>query len=529
MHRGKTIIIVIALLLASLVIVVLVNNYSTNPGNDERPFYFGVTFCGESVAEAKALIDRVKNFTNLFVLLSGPLWGDTEAMYEIGDYAVANNLSYIVSSETEGFIGYDVSDEYRKWVGSWIDYREWIESWVDTVRNRWGDKFLGLYYGDEEGGKLIDTHLSIFPGFGFNVSLSKGFGVVVTYENGTKMSFRNDGTIEIYVPEYSPEPERGTLFVTFPNSTGIQIKNVTDLTEEEKSSYPEGTRFLWLSDGPVLLHETASYYYENGDIKVVENPGNLVVTAEDGSQLRNQYPMYGSVWNKNPIRTFDDIADLFVDSESYNYEWLKTKNITLLTSDYALYWWDYLRGFDFVLAQLGWNNTVAQEIGLVRGAASMQNKSWGTIITWTYRDEPYLASGGTIYEQMRISYECGADYVVLFNYAPEMDGEYGILQDEHLQAMEQFWTDVVQDPEIVHGGIGAEAVLVLPEDYGWGMRNPNEKVWGIWGPDEKSEQIWNILQDTLEQYGTQLDMVYTDTEFPVTGKYSKIVYWNQTD
>jgi hypothetical protein len=219
---------------------------------------------------------------------------------------------------------------------------------------------------------------------------------------------------------------------------------------------------------------------------------------------------------------------LFVNSNGNNYEWLKSKNATFFTSDYALYWWDYLSGFDFVLAQLGWNNTAAQEIGLVRGAANMQGKSWGTIITWTYRDEPYLASGDTIYEQMKLSYECGAEYVVVFNYAEDMDGLYGILQEEHLQAMEQFWTNVVQNSEVVHGGIEAEAALVLPQSYGWAMRNPNEPIWGIWDTDEESEQIWNLLQDNLAQYGPHLDIVYDSTEFPVTGKYSQIVYWNQT-
>lgn len=252
------------------------------------------------------------------------------------------------------------------------------------------------------------------------------------------------------------------------------------------------------------------------------------ITAENGSEIISQFESYSSVLEKNPIKNFDDAAQRFVSNNQNNYEWLINKNVTLFTSDYGLYWWDYLSGFDFVLAELGWNNTAAQEIGLVRGAANLQDKSWGTIVTWTYRHEPYLASGDTIYEQMKLSYECGAEYVVVFNYAPDMEGTYGILQDEHLQAMEQFWTDVVENPEVVHGGIEAEAVLVLPENYGWGMRNPSENIWGIWSPDEKMEQIWSILQDSLAQYGPRLDIVYESAEFPVTGKYPKTIYWNQT-
>jgi hypothetical protein len=80
-----------------------------------------------------------------------------------------------------------------------------------------------------------------------------------------------------------------------------------------------------------------------------------------------------------------------------------------MTSDYALYWWDYQGGYDTVFAQLGWNNTVAQEIGLVRGAADLQGKDWGTIITWKYMQAPYLPDGDEMFDQMKTSYKAGAN------------------------------------------------------------------------------------------------------------------------
>jgi len=60
--------------------------------DQQKPFYVGVTYCGSSVQEAKELIDKVKNYINLFTLQSGPLMTNTEAMNEIGDYAYAANL-----------------------------------------------------------------------------------------------------------------------------------------------------------------------------------------------------------------------------------------------------------------------------------------------------------------------------------------------------------------------------------------------------------------------------------------------------
>lgn len=186
-------------------------------------------------------------------------------------------------------------------------------------------------------------------------------------------------------------------------------------------------------------------------------------------------------------------------------------------------------GYDTIFAQVGWNHTLEQDIALVRGAATLQNKSWGTIITWKYDHPPCLDTARNIYNQMRTSYDAGAEYIVLFNYPtyPE-DNKYGVMTDAHFTALESFWKYIVQNPAVVHGKTKAEAVLVLPKNYGWGMRNPEDTIWALWGPDEKSEQIWAISRQLLAQYGTALDIVYDDPAFPVTGRYQQIYYWNQT-
>ena len=203
-------------------------------------------------------------------------------------------------------------------------------------------------------------------------------------------------------------------------------------------------------------------------------------------------------------------------------------DLKLFTSDYALYWWDYKGGYDTVFAHLGWNNSVAQEIDLVRGAANSQGKSWGTILTWKYTHAPYLTNGTEMFDQMKTSYEAGAEYIIVFNYAEDMSGPYGTMQEEHFDALERFWNEVVQNLEITHGGIIVEAALVLPKDYGLGLRTMDDKIWGLWNTDDTSEQILNQLQSKLNQYGTKLDIVYDDPAFPVEGKYDNVFYWNQT-
>ncbi|MFC1487171.1 hypothetical protein ACFLRN_05740 [Thermoproteota archaeon] len=228
---------------------------------------------------------------------------------------------------------------------------------------------------------------------------------------------------------------------------------------------------------------------------------------------------------------FSDAATQFIHaiSTSFSMRLLHDKTVPVFTSDYALYHYDYLAGFNTVFAELGWNNSRIQEIALCRGASKILNNDWGVILTWTYSQPPYIGSGAEIYQDMVTAYEAGAKYVVVFDYPKyPIDNQFGILTDEHFLAMENFWNEVVLNPEVKHGSIIGETALVLPKNYGWGMRNLNDKIWGLWGPDEKSPQIWKLSRNLLEQYGLGLDIVYEDSEFPLKDKYGQIFYWNQT-
>ena len=129
-----------------------------------------------------------------------------------------------------------------------------------------------------------------------------------------------------------------------------------------------------------------------------------------------------------PFKSYDEAADLFIDLylSIFTNEIQDYSNIAFFTSDYALYWFDYLVGYDVILAQFGWNHTIEQDIAAVRGAANLQNKDWGVIITWKYNHPPYLDTGEAIYEQLHNAYEAGAKYAVIFNYAENMTGSFGI-------------------------------------------------------------------------------------------------------
>jgi hypothetical protein len=204
---------------------------------------------------------------------------------------------------------------------------------------------------------------------------------------------------------------------------------------------------------------------------------------------------------------------------------LKNADIPMCSSDYALYWFDYLAGYDVMFAQIGWNHSLTQDIALLRGAARIQNKDWGIIITWKYNQPPYLDTGEAIYQQMLTSYRAGAKYITIFNYPYEGTASYGTMFDEHFEALEQLWNTVNHQKVDT---IKADTVLVLPKDYGFGMRNPQDTIWGFWGPDENTQQVWNSAKILQDKYGTKLDIIYDDPNYPLKGQYKNVYYWNST-
>ncbi|MFA5572945.1 MAG: hypothetical protein WDA42_07535, partial [Candidatus Bathyarchaeia archaeon] len=449
------------------------------------------------------LIDKVKGYTNLFVLASGELPDNTTAMTEIGDYAINSGLNYAV------YFGIDEASEPQS------------VQWLDIAHKRWGNQFVGVYYNDEPGGKFLEGYLDISRSGTSIVKLGTG-GIVVQLNNTNTIYYANN-TIKS-TTDLDDKSKNGTLQISQLNGLVEEIPNVP-WPEEWVTTYPNGTVAAFIPPSPI---STVVTYYPNGAITVWESQSNIVYTSQNGSERISQVEPLSAVIERNPINNYNAAAQAFVNNTTKYLQLLDNQTTNIFTADFALYWWEYQSGYDTVLAELGWNNTATQEIGLVRGAANLHGKNWGTIITWKYNQPPYLGSGEEMYDQLRLSYECGANYALVFNYAEDVNGPYGTLQDEHFQAIERFWNTVVQNISIRHGGIKAEAVLVLPRNYGWGMRNPQDTIWGMWDANATSQQIWTQIHSRLTQHGSQLDIVFEDKTYSVSEKYNHIYYWNQT-
>jgi hypothetical protein len=213
------------------------------------PFYIGVTFCGNTSEEAKLLIDKVADYTNLFVLQSGSISKNETITNEICDYAVAAKLNIIV------YFG-------------WFDIEcPWQVPWLDFAKQRWGDHFLGVYYYDEPGGIQLDYNWSRY------------------------------------------------------------------------------FEYLKLQNSPLYQsHASAMEAFMNGSL------------AKDYDLAANMFV--------NRIKNDSGIQEL------------KKRSITTFTSDYGLYWFDYLGGYDVSLPNLVGTNPPLK-VWFGKGAAQMQNKYWG--------------------------------------------------------------------------------------------------------------------------------------------------------
>jgi len=69
---------------------------------------------------------------------------------------------------------------------------------------------------------------------------------------------------------------------------------------------------------------------------------------------------------------------------------------------------------------------------------------------------------------------------------------------------------------------------VLPKDYGYGFRGPNDTIWGLWEADNLSSQIWNDLNTLVDKYQTKMDILYEDALRNNTFEYRKLIFWNGT-
>jgi len=143
LNRKLAIITTAGLILVIVVSLFLVLNWFNNSQTQSREFYYGVEFAySNETAQVKQLVDKVKDYTNLFVLGSLGYLTDQTDLTEACDYIAAAKLNFIVL-----FTGMD-------------KYSYNITEWMQQAQTRYGDRFIGIDRYDEPGGNQLDDGAS---------------------------------------------------------------------------------------------------------------------------------------------------------------------------------------------------------------------------------------------------------------------------------------------------------------------------------------------------------------------------------
>ena len=322
-----------------------------------------------------------------------------------------------------------------------------------------------------------------------------------------------------------------------------QIKEIIDKVASYSNFFLLGS--TGISHDADKLEELCSYLFEKEMFFVVYDEDHWSLDLISGIEERYGDYFLGlefedeigggqlDVWEYRPVNfadSYSDASQKFVNvlrrylSGSFLSFGVVPDDFVLFTADYALYWFDYLGGYDVVLAEFGWNYSRQLNVAMCRGAATVLDRDWGVIVTWTYDELPYLGSGEMLFDDLVLAYENGAKYVVVFD--SDETFRKSTLLDEHFDALERFWQYTEDNPRAADL-LDGRVAFVLPRDWAYGFRGPDDKIWGLWEADELASTISEDLGVLLEEYGSKLDVIYDD-DLSLDDTYKKYFFWNGT-
>jgi hypothetical protein len=187
-HKYATAASLVLILLISVTILLTVKV----PSNlvSSRQFYVGIEFAyGDQFSQVKALVDKVKDYTNLFVTGPPRLSFNRTALDQSADYIYNAGLNFIILFTSSKM--YNDSNGYPE--------NNSIFDWMGNATLKYGDKFLGVYRFDEPAGNQLDNgpYRLVFSGDSYSEvseNYVEGLSIIINYylRHGAPKVFTSD-------------------------------------------------------------------------------------------------------------------------------------------------------------------------------------------------------------------------------------------------------------------------------------------------------------------------------------------------
>jgi hypothetical protein len=290
-------VILVAVLLIVLISVSLFLTLKPVKQVSTRLFYVGVEFAyGSQFSQLKALVDKVENYTNLFVIGSVTLTFNRTALNESCNYLYSSGLNFIVLI-TSLFM-YNSSDGYPP--------NNNIFDWIGNATQEYGDRLLGIYRFDEPGGdQLDDTRFQLINDTSLSYAQVAQFYVgnlsIFVHYYATIAERTSVPVLKIFTSDYGLywfdyEAGYSTVFAEFVGNESRQMIIALERGAAQSFNRPWGVIITWKYDqAPYLENSTQIYsdlsqaYSAGATYEIVFSYPNATVPGHPNEILPGSY------------------------------------------------------------------------------------------------------------------------------------------------------------------------------------------------------------------------------------------------
>ena len=274
-----------------------------------KPFYVGIeTGWNANVSQCEALIDQVKNYTNLYIIASPLILRNETMLNEVCDYAY-NAGMYIMPAW------------YQDLFNTSLGYAP--ASWFTTAKERYGDKLLGIYFYDEPGGSQLDETINFTSNNAYNETsqpisyqdYADWYFQIWTQGNGVPVAANLTRSLgsSLFTSDYALywfdyELGYNTVLAEFGwnNSRPLQVSLVRGAAEAQNKSW--GAIVTWTYDQAPYLETPSQMYndmvlaYHSGAsyVAIYDSSKNYVNTTLTNPEYFNKLKEFWNYVQQNP-------------------------------------------------------------------------------------------------------------------------------------------------------------------------------------------------------------------------------------